>query len=85
MFNPFNFGARPTPSIPKVFVLRTAALHTAHEQRDLRHPMLNCAWTELRYHLVTMPVRSLWRSAALMLRSHCHMRFTHYEGHNYPA
>jgi hypothetical protein len=32
MFNPFNFGARPTPSRAKVFVLRTIA-HAATRMR----------------------------------------------------
>jgi hypothetical protein len=89
MFNPFNSGARPTPSSPKVLVLRTAARVPAREQNDMLHPQLADSQIEMRDEMApcrftnrgTSPIRMLRR----MLRSYCQTRFAHHEGHHYPT
>lgn len=89
MFNPFNFGARPTPSIPKVFVLRTAARHRAWVRNDLLHPQFQLR--EMRCHQAvlshSMPHTRSSQINMLrwLLRSCCQSRFLSHEGHHYPA
>lgn len=63
MFNPFNFGARPTPSSPKAFVLRTAARDVARVRDADLHPQLPSFPTNCRRDTATMRIRCLRRIA----------------------
>ena len=64
MFNPFNFGARLTPSIPKVFVLRTSARDAARLHNALLHLQLHCSQTDCECESATKRIRFLRRNAA---------------------
>ena len=64
MFNPFNFGARPTPSSPKVFVLRTAARDSAHDPRSVLHPQLHYSRVNRDRETATTRIRFVRRIAA---------------------
>ena len=64
MFNPFNFGARPTPSSPKVFVLRTAARDVARVRDVVLHRQLDDSQTDCEHDAVTTRIRSMRRVAA---------------------
>ena len=89
MFNRFNLGARPTPSIPKVFVLRTAARHQACVRSDALHPQLQTR-KACRHSAMLSPPMPHYGSPKInllrwLLRSCCQQCFASHERHHHPA
>ncbi len=70
MFNLFNFGARPTPSIPKVSVLRDAAHPAARKRGTLLHSLLRV----LLHRERTINANLVAFSHAARLNSRCCVR-----------